>query len=75
MIKMTEVHIIVGMYQGIIDDVKAFDTPELANMYEHELCKRYDVPYDSKARENYRMSGISNSDVLHYIVELNKEVD
>ena len=63
-----EVHVVVGIWQGVIDSIEAFSTVEKANENERALCKSYDVPYDAEERKEYDAKG----EVYHYILTVDK---
>jgi len=48
-----QIFVVLGFYEGIIDEIKAFETQEEADSYEKELCKRYEIPFDQKERKKY----------------------
>jgi len=64
-----EVYVIIGIYQGCLEDVKVFTDPEKATEYEKTLCKELEVPYDAAEREEYYDSNGEN-EVHHMITKL-----
>lgn len=67
------VYVVVGIYEGIINDIEAFSTPERADEYEEALCKRYGIPYDQKERKKYYEERLPiEHEVYQYILEVDK---
>jgi len=64
-----EVHVIIGIYSGIIEDCEVFTKDKDATKYEKKLCKKYEIPFNQKKREQYY-----NSDGKHEIKHLITEV-
>jgi len=64
------IHIIIGICEGIIDDIKAYFNSKEANEYERKLCEKYKIPYNSKAREEYYSTELAKHEVYHYLVEV-----
>ena len=61
-----QVHVIIGVYSGVINDVEIFYNNKEAIDYEKTLCKKYRVPFNQKERQNYYDSG-GEHDVKHFI--------
>jgi hypothetical protein len=66
---MKKVSVIVGVYQGCVEDVRAGSFTMMEEV-ERQICKDYDVPYDNDKRKEYRDSCCGENDVYHFIVEL-----
>lgn len=47
------VYIIIGIFNGVIRDIRIFLDQGKAIDYEHELCRIYDIPFDEIERERY----------------------
>ncbi|GAI30238.1 unnamed protein product [marine sediment metagenome] len=67
--KKTELHVIVGVYSGVVNDVEVFTDEEDADKYESQLCKKYEIPYDAKEREEYYDSD-GEHEIKHFITKL-----
>ena len=67
--KKTELHVIVGVYSGVVNDVEVFTDEEDADRYESQLCKKYEIPYDVKEREEYYDSD-GEHEINHFITEM-----
>ncbi len=67
--KKTEMHVIVGIYSGVVNDVEVFTNEEDADKYERQLCKKYKIPYDAKEREEYYDSS-GEHEIKHFIKKL-----
>ena len=48
-----QVHLVIHISAGILEDVRAFLTDEAANRYEEQLCKENEIPYEQTEREKY----------------------
>lgn len=67
------VYVVVGIYEGIINDIEAFSTQERADEYEEALCREYGIPYDQKEREKYYEERLPiEHEVYQYILEVDK---
>lgn len=62
----TQVHVIVGVYSGVVQDVEVFIDDEKANEYEKELCKEYGVPFNQEGRAQYYSSD-GEHEIKHFI--------
>jgi len=67
--KKTELHVIVGVYSGVVNDVEVFTNEDDADDYEKQLCKKYEIPYDAKEREEYYDSN-GEHEIKHFNTEL-----
>jgi len=48
-----QVHVIIGVYSGIVEDCGVFVSDKEATEYEKEICEKYEIPFNNKKRENY----------------------
>ncbi len=63
-----EVYVVVGVYQGVIDEVAAALSHDKAVEVERELCAKYGVPANPEERKEYCAN---NPDEVHrFEVEL-----
>ena len=60
------IYVITHVFQGILQDVRAFVNEKEADKYEENLCKDNDVPYDAQERHMTE----SDSDIAKWTVEL-----
>jgi len=64
-----KVHVVVGEWHGVIEDVRVFDDEVKADEAERKMCEEYDVPYDEDKRREYR-DGCGENDVLTFVVDV-----
>jgi hypothetical protein len=64
-----EVHIVIGVYSGVIEDVEVFKFDKAATEYEKSLCQQYDIPFDKKKREQYYESN-GEHEIKHIVTEV-----
>lgn len=60
-----KVHVVIGLYGGVLDEVKVFTSDEKATQFERELCEKYGIPFDPKEREEYQEYG--EHEVHHWV--------
>jgi len=62
-------HVIIGLCGGVLQDAEVFIEDDKATEYEKELCEEYDVPFDKEERQNYYDSDGEHA-VHHLITKL-----
>jgi len=66
-----KVHVVVAVFECIIDEIRVAGTNKKATEIEREFCERYDVPFGPKRRRKYYEDGGKN-EVHHLIVEIER---
>ena len=64
------IYVITHVFQGLLQDVRAFTKEEEADKYEEQLCKENGVPYDAAEREKYYEENEVDDDISKWTVEL-----
>ena len=64
------IYVITHVFQGLLQDVRAFTKEEEADKYEEQLCKENGVPYDTAEREKYYEENEVDDDIGKWTVEL-----
>lgn len=65
------VHVIIGIWQGVLDNVEVCSTDEKAAEREKRLCESYEQPYDQEERKKFiEDRGEVKGDIHHCIVEV-----
>ena len=64
-----EVHVIIGIWGGCLDEVEVFTTDKDPTECEKKLCEKYDIPFDQKERGEYYDSD-GEHEVKHMITEV-----
>lgn len=62
-------HIVIGIYGGVLQDTEIFIEDDKATEYEKKLCNEYEVPFDKEERQNYYDSDGEHA-IHHLIVKL-----
>lgn len=65
-----KIHVVIGVYRGVIDEVRASDRWDKAAEIERELCEKLDVPLDPEEREEYYEKNVEPNEVSSFSVEL-----
>lgn len=65
-----EIHVIISIYRGVIDEVRATDREDKAIEIERELCEELDVPLAPEEREEYYEKNVECNEVRSFSVEL-----
>ena len=65
-----QVHLVIHICKGILEDVRAFLSDEDANKYEEELCKQNKIPYNPDEREKYYEENEVDDDILRRDVDV-----
>jgi len=66
-----KVHVIIGIWEGVLDNVEVLSTDEKAAEREKALCKSYEQPYDQEERKKfYEERGEVKGDIHHWIMEV-----
>lgn len=65
-----DVYVIVGVYQGAINEVAATLSSDKAVMIENDLCAKYGVPADPGERKEYYEKNPEANEVRQFEVEL-----
>lgn len=60
-----EVHVIVGLYEGCLHEVRATLSEKRGDEIEREMCEDLDLDYEHRWDDEYR-----KNDVYHQIVKL-----
>jgi endogenous inhibitor of DNA gyrase (YacG/DUF329 family) len=63
-----EVHVIVGVWGGVVNDVRPFSSKDFAEEYERWLCESYEIPFDEKARSEQESDG----DILNWKAKIDE---
>lgn len=66
-----KVHVIVAVFEHLIDEVRVAGTNKKATEIEREFCENYDVPFGPKRRKKYYNDGGEN-EVHHLIMEIER---
>ncbi len=66
----TQIYIITHVFEGILQDVRAFTKEEDADRYEKGLCEENGIPYDATEREKYYEENEVDDDIQKWSVEL-----
>ena len=64
-----QVHVIIGVYSGVINDVEVFYNDKEAAEYEKTLCKKYELPFNQEERNQYYDSD-GEHEVKHFITRV-----
>jgi len=64
-----QVHVIIGVYSGVINDVEVFYNDKEAADYEKTLCKKYGLPFNQEERNQYYDSDVEH-EVKHFITRV-----
>lgn len=64
-----QVHVVVGLQSGCLDETEVFKTAKAANEFERKICKDYGIPYGPKSRQEY-YDNMGTHQVSHLIVEV-----
>ena len=64
-----EVHVVIGIYGGVLQDTELFIEDDKATEREKKLCEEYEVPFDKEERQNYYDSNGEHT-IHHLIVKL-----
>ncbi|KXB09312.1 hypothetical protein AKJ35_01025 [candidate division MSBL1 archaeon SCGC-AAA833F18] len=61
-------HVIVGVWQGIVDEVRLTKDEEKAKEIEQKICKEFEVSFEEKEREEYYEKNAEPNEVYHFTV-------
>jgi len=64
-----QVHVIIGVFSGVINDVEVFYNDIEAADYEKTLCKKYGLPFNQEERNQYYDSDVEH-EVKHFITRV-----
>ncbi len=66
-----KVHVIIGIWEGVLDTVEVLSTEAFADAREEALCVRYELPYNQEARKEFiEAHGEVKGDIHHCVVEV-----
>jgi hypothetical protein len=66
-----KLYVIIGVWQGIVQDARVFTNEALAVEYEKWLCEQYMIPFDKNARKKYYDQNEVDGEVYNYDVPIN----
>jgi len=67
-----QVHVVVGIWEAVLDEIEAFTTPEKAAEFEKALCKEYELPFDAEERKKYYAEGFHKGEIYSYVLTLDE---
>jgi len=65
-----QVHLVIHIFRGVLEDVRAFLDDDAANKYEKELCNDEGIPFDPVNRERYYEENEVDNDILRRDVDV-----
>ncbi|KXA93639.1 hypothetical protein AKJ64_00235 [candidate division MSBL1 archaeon SCGC-AAA259E17] len=68
--ELEDVYVVVGVYQGVIDDVSVTPSHDKAVEIERDLCAKCGVPANPEEREEYYEKNPEPNEVRRFEVEL-----